>query len=242
MVKCLSKVILILLLFWLCGCLTPVDESYTHSIEYRITVGFTNLQMDPLEVDEVHDFILIVPIPIREGPIELRNLSVPDGWEAEIVETPYGEMLKLRTERVKTWVWSHLPVPVGSNETPETVKKAAFYDFELRLDFDREINTLNPLEDEYVLKPKLNLWEVSCPNDYLEHYRNVKCYRYATIVFYNSSPAISVNVNVWLNGRNTWFQAGWTGNEFDDYIFADLSRVGWSNITGNLTVGMGVYE
>ncbi len=241
-------ILLLLAILLLSGCLEPVKESFTHSIDYSVSITFgeTRNTVKPPKVDEVENVTVIAPLPIFNEPIELENLSVPDGWKAEIVETPYGKMLKLSGEKVRTWVMSPMPVPVepGSDvtPTPAMVKRAARYNFEVRLKLDREVNTLNPLNGEYILKPKFNLKDAACPEDYIKHYRSVKCYNYTTVIFYDSDPIVNASVVVWLEGRNNWFQMGWTGNEFDDYIvFTYLTSKGWHNVTGKLETGKGIY-
>lgn len=241
----------ILLLFTallLLGCSQPVKESFTHEIDYRVSVTFGEVDGDvvkPPKIDEVENVTVIVPLPMLDEPIELVNLSIPDGWKAEVVETSYGKMLKLSAEKIKAWVMKPMPVPIepGSNvtPTPTMVKRAASYDFELRLKLDREIKTLNPLDGEYILKPKFSLREVGCPEEYVKHWRNAKCYAYTTVIYYDSKPDVDAETVVWLEGRNNWFQMGWTGNEFDDIIFVRLTDNGWHNVTGKLEIGQGVY-
>ncbi|MET1124876.1 MAG: hypothetical protein ABWW66_06400 [Archaeoglobaceae archaeon] len=240
----------ILLLFTtlLLGCLAPEEGSFTHEIDYRVSVTFGDFEGDavkPPEIDEVENVTVIVPLPVLDEPIELANLSVPDSWKAELVETSYGKMLKLSGEKVRAWVMKPMPVPVepGSNltPTPTMVKRAARYDFELRLKLDREINTLSPLNGEYILKPKFSLREVECPEEYVKYWENAECYTYTTLIYYESEPFVDASVVVWLEGRNSWFQMGWTGNEFDDYISVQLTHNGWHNVTGKLETGQGVY-
>jgi len=243
-VRLLIPVIVLLL----SGCSEPVEESFTYSIDYSVSITFGEIQGDvvkPPKIDEIGNVTVIVPLPVLNKPIGLENLSIPKGWKVEVVKTPYGKMLKLSGEKVRTWVMSPMPVPIkeGSNvtPTPPMVKRAASYGFKLRLKLDREVNTLNPLNGEYVLKPKFNLREISCPEDYIKHYRNVKCYKYTTVIFYDSDPMVNASIVVWLEGRNNWFQMGWTGNEFDDYVFAYVTNKGWHNVTGKLETGQGVY-
>ena len=239
----------LLIVLPLSGCIKPVENSFTHTIDYSVSVTFGDAQRDvvkPPKVDEVENVTVIVPLPtLNDQPIKLENLSVPKGWKVELLKTPYGKMLKLSGKNVRTWVMKPMPVPVEPGKTPVVtppmVKRAASYNFELRLKLSREINTLNPLNGEYVLKPKFNPKEVKCPEEYVKHWRNAKCYTYTTVIYYESEPFVNASVVVWLEGRNNWFQMGWTGNEFDDYIFAYLTSRGWHNVTGKLEVGKGVY-
>jgi hypothetical protein len=65
----------------------------------------------------------IIPLPIRDDAVIcIDRISIPDGWEAEVVDTKYGKMLKLEAKDIKTWTVSEKPVPVG-NITPSLVKK-----------------------------------------------------------------------------------------------------------------------
>ncbi|WP_202318673.1 hypothetical protein [Archaeoglobus neptunius] len=241
----------ILITIFTLGCLGPEEGSFTHTIDYTISLTFGELvegrTIKPSsKVDELENITVIVPLPVIDGqPIKLQNLTIPAGWKAEITETPHGTMLKLEGKNVRTWKMSPMPVPVESGKTPTVtptmVKKAAGYEFELRLQMNREINTLNPLNGEFVLQPKYELRRINCPEEYLKHYRYVKCYSYSTVVFYASHPSIDAGMYISLEGRNYWFQMGWTGNEFYDHILAFLTEDGWNNVTGSLETGKGVY-
>jgi hypothetical protein len=243
--------ILSLLTVLFSGCMSPVEESFMHTLSYRVTVEFGDIVGDaviPAEVDVVKNVTVIVPFPFLDGnPMDLQNMSVPENWKAEIVETSYGKMLKLSGENVKTWEMRPMPVPAEPGKTPtvtpQMVKRAALYEFESRLRLNREVNTINPLDGEYVLQPKLDLKDEACSEDYVKHFRNARCYVYKTMVFYDSEPRVNARVVVWLEGRNEWFQMGWTGNEFDDYlIFVHLTQGGWQSFTGKLDAGKGVYR
>ena len=231
------------------GCSEPVEESFKHKIRYTISVEFGKPVKDRREVPQV-DFVenitLIVPLPVRNGtPINLSLLATPEGWNASLVETEYGLMLLLRAEKLKTWRMGKVPVPVepGSEEKPEIPeeKRPAIYEFEVVLDLDREVNTLNPLKGEYVLQPKLELVEVECGED-MRFYQFARCYSYIAPVYFSSEPFVDAGVVVWLEGSNWWFTYGWTGNEFGDFFFASFEKPGWKTVKGNLSTGRGVYR
>ncbi|MDK2782317.1 MAG: hypothetical protein PWR13_1345 [Archaeoglobi archaeon] len=140
------------------------------------------------------------------------------------------------------------PIPVGIEEgnntpkqTPQLVKRPASYEFKLNLRLNREVNTLNPIGEEYLLEPKFNLGEMECPEDD-PHYRNTRCFNYTTFIYYESEPFVNASLSIWLNGRNSWFQMGWTGNEFNDRIYVENLREGWNEVRGLLKTGIGVYR
>jgi len=228
------------------GCLAPEEESFTHVIDYSIslTLGVLfDVEIRPSKIAELEKVILLVPFPAINGnPIELRNMTIPEGWTAEIVETPNGAMLKLSGEKVKTWKMTPMPIPIEEGKTPTVtptmVKRAADYKFELRLELEREINTFDPLSGEYVLQPKYDLREVNC-SEYLKHHRYVKCYDYSSVLFFSSYPKLNASIYVSLEGRNEWFQMGWTGNMFYDHILAFVNSEGWMEVKGSLVTGMG---
>lgn len=85
-------------MFLLCGCSQPVEGSITHSIDFSVNVEFGDLHgstITPSEVGELENVVIIAPLPAFIQPANLKNLSIPEGWNAEVVKTPYGDMLKL---------------------------------------------------------------------------------------------------------------------------------------------------
>lgn len=83
--------------------------------------------------------------------------------------------------------------------------------------------------------------EVNCSEEYLKHYRYVKCYNYSSVLFFDSYPEINTSIYISLEGRNEWFQMGWTGNEFSDHTFAFITGEGWKEVKGSLEAGKGRY-
>lgn len=242
-------VAIVLLVLMISGCSEPVEESFKHRIEYSVSIEFgkpAGINGEIPDVDFVENMTLIVPFPFRnDTPMNVSLLSIPDGWSASLTETEYGTMLLLKAERVETWKMEKVPVPVepGSNETPEVPeeRRPASYEFRIRLELNREVNTLNPLEDEYLLQPKLELVEVECGED-ARFYRFARCYSYLAPVYFSSEPFADAGVVVWLEGNNWWFTYGWTGNEFNDFFFASFEKPGWEIARGNLSAGMGAYR
>ncbi|WP_456369140.1 hypothetical protein [Geoglobus sp.] len=242
-------VTLLLLVMLISGCSKPVEESFKHGIEYSISLEFgkpAGIRREIPDVNFVENVTLIVPFPFRNGtPMNVSLLSLPEGWNASLIETDYGTMLLLRADGLETWRMEKVPVPVepGSRETPEIPeeKRPASYEFRIRLEPDREVNTLDPLGGEYLLQPKLDLREVECGDD-ARLYRFARCYSYLAPVYFSSEPFVDAGVVVWLGGDNWWFTYGWTGNEFDDSLFASFEKPGWKFANGSLKAGYGVYR
>ncbi len=240
---------IILLALMISGCSEPVKESFKHRIEYSVTIQFGKPVMDRREIPDVgyvENVTLIVPLPFRNSiPINISLLNVTEGWNASLIETKYGTMLLLKAEKLKTWRMEKVPTPVKprSQDRPEIPeeKRPASYRFKIRLELDRDVNTLNPLKDEYVLQPKLELSEIKCGED-AKFYLFARCFSYLSPIYFSSEPFVNAGVGVWLGGDNWWFTYGWTGNEYDDFLFADFEKAGWKITKGNLKTGMGVYK
>ncbi len=242
-------IIIALLATLISGCSKPIEESFKHRIEYSVSIQFGNPVMDGRgvpEIDYVKNVTLIVPLPFRNGtPMNISLLSTPKGWDASIIETEHGMMLLLKAEKLKTWRMEKIPVPITpeSQDKPEIPeeKRPASYEFRVRLKLIREVNTLNPLENEYVLQPKLGLNEIKCGED-AKFYPFARCYSYFAPIYFSSEPFVDAGVSVWLGGDNWWFTYGWTGNEFDDHLFVNFEEPGWKLVKGNLNTGKGVYR
>ncbi len=201
---------------------------------------------DVPEINYVKNITLIVPLPFRNGTsINISSLSTPEGWNASLIKTEHGIMLLLNSEKLKTWRMEKIPVPIkpGSQDKPEIPeeKRPASYEFRVRLELSREVNTLNPLKDEYVLQPELELNETKCGED-AKFYPFARCYSYLAPIYFSSEPFVDAGIVVWLEGSNWWFDYGWKGNEYDDFLFADFEKAGWKIAKGNLKTGIGVYR
>ncbi len=248
----MKKIILLLLLVTiLAGCVSnDYEKTVRHEIEYSVTIDLTSPKGDNKVEGEIYNATFYIPLPIKEEEaINLKNVSKPENWEVLVVETEYGKMLEIKAKRIRTEIPPML-IPVKPGETPsefpEEIKNFKWEPNEVRfrLKLDKEVDTLNPINGEFTLSPKFNLEEIACPEDYSIHYKYVKCYEYMTKVYakYEGGENLSVSIAVWLNGRNTWFDYGWTGNEFDDFVLVRINGSGWYDVEGKLEVGKGIYR
>lgn len=217
------------------GCLGPQEGSLEHTLRYEVSV-------DP--AGELRDLEVLAPVPVRDGEtMSLENASAPEGWEVELVETRRGEMLRVRADRIPAPT-DFTPIPIEPGETPTgPTPNVTRRETEVRMEvtLNRSVDTRDPLENEYILRPKSGVEETECG----PAYPDATCYAYTAPLRLNYSPAdASPGVIITLNGGNTWFAGGWTGNEFNEVISLPRGSTspGWINATGRLRAGVGNYR
>jgi len=89
---------LLLIIPLISGCFAPEEESFSHTLDYSVSLTIGELvdgEIKPSRVAELENVTILVPLPAIDGkPIELRNMTIPESWTAEIVETPMLEPLQ----------------------------------------------------------------------------------------------------------------------------------------------------
>ena len=89
---------LLLIIPFISGCLAPEEESFSHIVDYSVSLTLGELvdgEIRPSGIAELENVTIIVPLPAIDGkPIEIKNMTIPEGWMAEIVETPMLEPLQ----------------------------------------------------------------------------------------------------------------------------------------------------
>lgn len=217
------------------GCLGPQEGSLEHGLRYEVAVDAE---------EELRDVEVLAPVPVRDGEVlGLENASVPEGWEADLVETRRGEMLRIRADRIPAPT-EFTPVPLEPGETPTgPTPNVTRRETEVRVEvtLNRSIDTRDPLTGEYTLRPKGEVEDAECE----PVYPDATCFTFTAPVRLNYSPAsASPGVLVTLDGYNTWFSGGWTGNEFNEVLSLPRGSTspGWINATGRLRAGVGNYR
>jgi len=220
------------------------EESYRSEYHYGITI-----QSDSV----LHNITLFVPLPVFEekskigDEIMAGNASKRDDWDCRIVETEHGKMLKISAEEIAP-EFHPLPVPLppesiepGEEETPASMSKG----ISVTVAADHNINTKNPTGNEPLLSPEYNLTRSACELPYPEGRTPPACYEYESRIFadYTASPDAKFSIYIELEGRNSWWVYGWSGNEYRDNVNVTLvgERHGWYIASGRLIEGEGRY-
>jgi hypothetical protein len=238
--------------FWIYHTHDLYEKTYSSKYNYEIT----------LETDSVlNNVTLYLPLPVCRGESDIgdqiSDVTVwetfgikPSDWEVGVTETEYGKMLKISADKISPEFHS-LPVPVlpiplpsgeepeepgvrnvsgsYSNETPVLIPKV----ISISVQTDHDIQTKNPVENEPLLFPKLNITQSihelpgPVPPD---------CYTYESRIYaeYTTTPEARVSISVQFTGRNEWWVYMWSGTMYGDNVNAVLSgeQLGWSVAQG----------
>ena len=118
--------------------------------------------------------------------------------------------------------------------------------FSVSLASDSEINTKFPIGNEPVLNPAYNLTLSKYDMPYPENREPPTVHDYDSLIYadYETSPEAKVSTSVHFSGRNEWWIYGWNWNQYQEYIYADLSgpQQGWVQLQGKITIGEGNYR
>lgn len=195
------------------------SRSYSSTLTYSIEITAS---------DEIQDVTFLIPLPHgKESAMIHRvienNLSTCGSWTCTLIETEYGTMLELSIQTIK----AHDPFSISI--TLPTY----------------EINTQNPLTSELIFLPKTDLNEREYPFPHPD-WDYLSCYTYTCTLYadFHATPSTELSIAISINGRNTWWVFGWSGNEYSDELYLSLTGEShdWVQISGNLTVGFGRYN
>ncbi|MBU7015479.1 MAG: hypothetical protein HXS52_06505 [Theionarchaea archaeon] len=203
--------------FMYCGH-TLYERTYSSQYYYEI-------QIDP--DSSLNGVVLYVPLPVCDSVsqvgdiIKAGNAKNPENIHCSVVYTEYGAMLRILADYIDE------PAVIA-------VLKPA----------DTTIDTKNPLQTEMVLSPKYDLIQVACDFPHPEKWDNqLACFEYQTMLYAEFTPLGSLTVSVTLEGRNTWWILGWSGNSYRDQILATVNgESGWHRARGELVQGEGLYS
>ncbi|GGL52185.1 hypothetical protein [Halocalculus aciditolerans] len=225
----------------------PIEESYEHEYEYRVTV-------DPNET--LTNATLYLPAPVENGSsiVDARIENTSDGVATEVVETARGPMLAVTADRLPPKYENRsepLPTPTGtagettSGATTSTAQSTRRYrepyQWVVTVSVNETIDTKTPDTGEPLLRPRENVTRTACGSGY----GDATCYAFDTAVYasYDAPANATTQVAVVFAGRNTWFAGGWTGNEYEERVFVDLAgeEDGWRRVNGSARWGFGRY-
>ncbi|MCJ7479116.1 MAG: hypothetical protein MUP63_02970 [Candidatus Nanohaloarchaeota archaeon QJJ-7] len=232
----------------------PEADSFSHEVEYR-------LEFQPNGT--LNDTELIVPYP-EDGRFQsavrgnVSNVSILNDMNASlsIVETSRGEMLRLEMGRFEPETREER---FSSSRDPEEMENVTgdveivernisgdggytSYDLVIKAKYNRSLDTRNGLEDEPHLRSESST-ECRSP-------RETGCATTEAFVSYEASDSTHTELSVRLEGRNSWWNWGWSGNSYsqrfynsfydDDNLVGSQDR--WITLTGREDQGEGNYR
>lgn len=244
-------------------------ETAHHTYHYDVTVATD---------DTLESVTLYVPLPVGDetGASALGDRFVEDvqyqrltpsvdGYEPrpdpvefdyEMVETEYGPMLAIETDRIdvtriyyrtvenETLGWHERiePEEYDPNDPSMGVQDDGTFRFSIEMAANDSLDTADPFDSEPLLAPKSELEETDC----YHAGERARCYSYESVVYasYEIDTETSVYVAAELSGRNEWFRGGWSGNEYREWTSVELvgPQDGWVVTNGELEVGVGSYR
>ena len=182
-----------------------------------------------------------------------NNFNQDDNsWNYSLVETENGLMLSMKTDKIDPSFHSRDGYVVKGSDPEETrVLTSREYSnktpipnlivFSAMVFPNRTIDTLDPLINDLVLRPKYN---VKPTND--EGYSFRKQYDYESILYaeYETSPNAIVEITIMADGYNEWWIMGCQENDYSDWMNVKLlgPQKGWTKVDGFLGSGGGVYR
>jgi len=189
------------------------QSSYTYTVEISPNATLKNMTLYlPL-------MALNNTSAIGEDIIKNNFNNNDNSWNYSLIETEHGLMLSMKTDKI--------------NPTLHSRSTMIFP--------NRTIDTLDPLINDLVLRPKYN---VKPTND--EGYSFRKQYDYESILYaeYETSPNAIVEITIMADGYNEWWIMGCQENDYSDWMNVKLlgPQKGWTKVDGFLGSGGGVYR
>jgi hypothetical protein len=244
-----ALIIIAVVLLALSTVLFVPEDSVSHTYRYEVTLD-SNASLS--------NATFIVPLPVAgEGTIVEDAIAgggmtgVPAGWDLTVLTAEDTAMLRITAADInpapeKTPV--ELPEeedPVSPAETPEPDMVSFPVWIEISVPVERPIATEYPLESEYLLSPAFNLTNVPCSFPYPEE-RAPVCYRHDSRIYagYDAGENTVVTIVAEIEGSNTWWAGGWTGNAYRDAVTLTLTGEpqGWHRAEGSLVAREGAYR
>lgn len=222
------------------------QSSYTYTVEISPNATLKNVTLYlPL-------MVLNNTSAIGEDIIKNNFNQNDHSWNYSLIETEHGLMLSMKTDEIDPAFHSREGYVVKGSDPEETrVLTSREYSnktpipnlivFSAMIFPNRTIDTLDPLINDLVLRPKYN---VKPTND--EGYSFRKQYNYESILYaeYETSPNAIVEITIYADGYNGWWIMGWQGNDYSDWMNVKLfgPQNVWTKVNGFLGSGGGVYR
>lgn len=234
----------------------PEPGSFTHEVEYS-----TEFQAN----GTLNDTEFLLPYPdserFREAIVEgeNENISIHNEPNAtlSLTNTSNGTMLNVDLGNFTPEV-SAPPTPINESDYPSEIESAEAnisdpefeefqsYDIVISVDYNRTLDTRNGLETEPHLPSNID-------QDYpCDLPRKSECATATTEAFvsYDTGNDTYFDLNLDLEGRNSWWAWGWNGNSYSQRFYTsyydDKKLIGsqdkWITLVGSQTEGEGNYR
>jgi hypothetical protein len=230
--------------------LNSEPENFSHQIEYSAELR-TNGTLNDTEI--------LLPFP-EDGRFRNAvendslgpNVTISDDFNASTSITDSGYLrLDIGDFRPETPEerFGDAELPDSFNESGELrsanvsgIRKYTSYDFYIRIDYNRSVNTSNGLTKE----PHLVSNTTECQNA-----RESGCATTQAYMNYDAGDQTYLEFDVGLEGRNTWNEGfSWQGNSYRqdfynsyyDNSYLTGSQDGWITLTGREVEGDGTYR
>ena len=225
-------------------------ENFSHQIEYSAELR-TNVTLNDTEI--------LLPFPederfrnAVENDSEDPNVTISNDFNASTSITDSGYLrLDIGDFRPETPEerFGETEFPDSFNESGELrsanvsgIRKYTSYDFYIRIDYNRSINTSNGLTKE----PYLVSNTTECQNA-----RESGCATTQAYMNYETGDQTYLEFDVSLEGRNSWNEGfSWQGNSYRQDFYNSYydngyltgSQDGWVTLTGREVEGDGTYR
>ena len=246
---------LLVLLVVTAGCAFPGVEPESRAGAYDYTFGLD-------AYGTVENATIRVPLPVEDGASALNasvlapNGTVDGAFEASVVDTRYGPMLELRTTEfvVEPRYFATVEedgmgrrVEISESEYDPENPDHSKVDFRsvdvlVTVDAPYPVDTESPVGDEPLLPTTSDRVATACEFPTTD---TASCFDYDAPLYlsYDASEGTRVDTIVSFEGRNEWFDGGWTGNGYRESVDyrATGPQSGWVTAEGHLVVGNGNY-
>jgi hypothetical protein len=237
------------------GCAFPGVEPESRAGVYDYTFGLD-------AHGTVENATIRVPLPAEDGTSVLNasvlapNGTVDGAFEASVVDTRYGPMLELRAREfvVEPRYFETVEedgmgrrVEISESEYDPDDPTHSRVDFRsvdvlVTVEAPYPVDTETPVGDEPLLPTTSDRVAAACEFPTTD---GASCFDYGAPLYlsYGAAEGTRVDTVVAFEGRNEWFDGGWTGNGYRDSVDyrATGPQAGWVTAEGHLVVGNGNY-
>ncbi len=209
----------------------PIPESIEHRVDYEATFQVNGT---------VEDVRMMMPFPEgQEFAAKLENSTTvkPEDWNLSTAATDRGSMMVIEADRITPYRDGNV-----TGERDELGYQDT-YDIEFSVNYNRTIDTRNGLETEPRLPTRNREDSDRCMSQ-------GECYSSTSDAYlnYSASDDAFTYIDIDLEGRNSWFSLGWTGNFYSQELRTGIERrvsgsqSDWVPLNGTEEQGVGNYR